>query len=116
MPYPYQFRDYPLAVFMGLVYLVGGIMWLTSSGYQSVEIFFGDICCTTPSCPLVESLAALPSSTNIRHQVGVGSTTVSLRMSPGMSVKQIWDAVEATKHRPLRMVVDNREYVNKPIN
>lgn len=116
MSLPYQYRDYPLAIFMGFAFVIGGVMTYCAEPSQSVEITLESACCSTQRCPVVESLAALPTSERIRHTIGDAATTVSLRTSRATSVRELWDTVEAVQGRPVRMVVDDREYVSKPIN
>jgi hypothetical protein len=116
MSLPYEYRDYPLAIFMGFAFVVGGVMTFCAEPSQSVEITLENACCSTRSCPVVESLTALPASERIRHTIGDATTTVSLRTSRATSVRELWDTVEAAQGRPIRMVVDNREYVCRPIN
>ena len=116
MSLPYQYRDYPLAVFMGFAFIVGGVMTLCAEASQSVEITLESDCCSTRRCPVVELLAALPASERIRHTIGDATTTVSLRTGRATSVRELWDTVEAAQGRPIRMVVDNREYLSRPIN
>ena len=116
MSLPYQYRDYPLAVFMGFAFVIVGVMTLCTEASQSVEITLENACCSTRRCPVVESLAALATNERIRHTIGEAATTVSLRTSRATSVRELWDTVEAAQGRPIRMVVDNHEYVSRPIN
>lgn len=116
MPLPYQYRDYPLAIFMAIVALLCGIFSLRADASQSVEITLSDSCCPDFACPVVRSLAALPESRRIRSERGKATTTFYLRTSRVATAKDIWDAVEAAERRPLRMVVDRQEYVSRPIN
>ena len=116
MSLPYQYRDYPLAIFMGFAFVVGGAMTFCAEASQSVEITLENACCSTSRCPVVESLAALPTSERVRHTIGDTDTTVSLRTSRATSVRELWDTVEAVQGRPVRIVVDNREFVSKPMN
>ena len=114
MPLPYQFRDYPLALFMSIVILVSLLVGIGEEDYQAVEITFSDNFLAAEHCPVVASLVHLPRANRIRRHTQEGLTVVSLQTSRRASATKIWETIEAAKCSPLRMVVDNREFVTKP--
>jgi hypothetical protein len=116
MSLPYQYRDFPLMLFMVLVTIITGLVHLTTEGYQTVEITLAGVCSSSDSCPVATSLASLPSTQDVRHQTVDGKGVVSLRAARSLSPKEIWGTIKGMPCRPTRMVVDNREFVSKPIN
>lgn len=116
MPLPYQYRDYPLALFMAIVVFAFGFASFMAEPLQSVEVTLAGDCCPAPRCPVIESISALPSAQDVRHQVGADRSTITFRAGRSTSARQIWNAVEAVQHRPQRMLVDQREFTAKPVN
>ena len=114
MPLPYQYRDYPLALFMGIVVIVGAVWESVGAGRQPVEIEFADACCAGVECPVVESLAKLSVVRDVRHVPG-DRNVVSLTTDGSTSARRLWDSVASAQRQPLRLVVDRREYVSRPI-
>lgn len=116
MPLPYQYRDYPLAVFMGLAAVVFGLIGLFGNDHQEVSITLEGTCCLASICPVVESLTAISSAKDFSHRADGPRTIVSLRTSRSTSPETIWNAVAATQCRPLELRIDQREYVGKSQN
>lgn len=116
MAFPYQYRDYPLAVFMAIVILISLLAVTGENDYQSVEITLPDDCHIAEDGPVVASLVRLPAARNVQRQTQEGATVISLRTHRKTSAKKIWETIEAAQCRPLRIVVDNREFVSKPID
>ena len=116
MSLPYQYRDYPLMWFMALVAAIGGLSHLASDGYQRIEITVASACSSLETCPVVTSLSMLPSTQGVLHHTVGGNGVVSLRADRSLSAEEIWKAIENMPCRPMRMIVDNREFVSKPVN
>ncbi len=116
MPLPYQYRDYPLMCFMTLVVAVSGLINLMPGSYQTIEITLASACSSLETCPVVKSLSVLPSTQDVLRKTVNGNEIVSLRADRSLSAKQIWQAIENMPCRPMRMIVDNREFVSQPVN
>lgn len=114
MPMPYQFRDYPIAIYMAMVLLVGGVWSLCVGDLQLVEVALAEGCCEKQSCPTVKSLAALPFASDVHHHPREGTHLISLRADADVSAQQIWDALEKIDRRPARLIVNKHEFVARP--
>lgn len=117
MPLPYQFRDYPLICFMTLVAGVSSLITLMlDDDYQAIEITLSSDCVSLDTCPVVKSLSEMPSTRDVLYKSVDGNGVVSLRADRSLSARRIWKAIENMPCRPQRMIVDNREFVSKPVN
>lgn len=114
MPLPYQYRDYPLAVFMGLAFVVMLSFHMVEAGDREVAVVIPGTCCTGTQCPVVDSLAAVLSTSDVKHQLSGNNTVVSVRTSRGSEARQIWDAITAASIQPIHLTVDGREYASRP--
>lgn len=114
MALPYQYRDYPLAIFMAIVVLVAGTWELCVGGSQFVQVALAESCCEKQSCPTVNALIALPFATDVQHRSMQGANMICLRTDRNVSAQQIWDVLEQIDRRPARLIVNNREFVARP--
>jgi len=87
MAMPYQFRDYPIAIYMAIVLLVGGVWNLCVGDSQFVEVALAGGCCEKQSCPTVKSLAALPFASDVHHHPMQGTHLISLRTDGDVSAQ-----------------------------
>ncbi len=116
MPRPYQFRDYPLAVFWALAVATLGLATYASAEDHEVAITVEGTCCDGTACPIVDSLKKLFSTSEVRH-IGDGSvTTLALRTTKAARPRHLWDSVAKSSVRPLRIVIDQSEYRSRPLN
>jgi len=115
MPLPYQYRDYPLALLMGVAIIVGGFSEYFGAPRQPVEITLAEACCQDGECPVIDSLAKLPSVDGVRHAPAGDRTVVSLHTFQSESALEIWDAVASTQNRPVKLVIGSRVMESRPI-
>lgn len=116
MPLPYQYRDWPLALFMGVAFAIAFLVEYVSVDSRLIEVQFGEPCCAGGDCSVVKVLQNLPSTEEVRHALGPQSSIVSLRTSRSTSPREIWDAIASIRSRPLKMIVDGREFDGRPLN
>jgi hypothetical protein len=114
MAMPYMYRDYPLYLFMLAVVVMVGLVKGTE-GRRSIEITVARVCPSNTACPLAASLAEWTASEDVRQESRHGIGVVSFQVDHSLSAQQIWNAVEGTSCRPLRMIVDNREFITKSV-
>lgn len=116
MPLPYTYRDYPLFVLMILAYSIAAVSWLLSSDHQSIQITLTAQCCAEKSCPVTDSLTSLPTVRDLVHDTTPGGAIISFRTSRKVTPQKLWEAVEAVQQSPVSLVVDDREFLSKPLN
>jgi len=116
MPLPDTYRDYPLFVLMTVAYFIAAVSWLLSSDHQSIQITLAEQCCVTESCPVTNSLTSLPTVRDLVHDTTSGGAIISFRTSRKVTPKTLWEAVEAVQQSPVSLVVDDREFLSKPLN
>lgn len=113
MARPYQYRDYPLFVFVVLASLFIG---LTVEQLQLIEITLSHVCQQESTCPVIISLSALPEAMEVRREVVAGRDVVLLKATRALSTQQIMDSVGDQSCSPSRLVVDHCEVFSKPLN
>lgn len=115
MPRPYEYRDYPLTMFMAIV-AAAGTAWLVAANIpERVEVSFAGRCCGDTDCPTVSKLAELPSVTDVRHEDVAAKHTIFLKAGREVTARNIWDALASTDHPPARMVFGRCEFSERPI-
>lgn len=117
MARPPQFRDTPLIWFMSLAFVVlYSCAFLTLPDYQTIEIVLDQGCATDDSCPAARSLASFPTARDVRREVKDGKDIVSLRADRTISAERFWRAIATSPCRPVKMIVDDREYQSPLFN
>ncbi|MBL9081738.1 MAG: hypothetical protein JNK76_08035 [Planctomycetales bacterium] len=114
MPLPYQFRDYPLAIFMGIAFVALLGARLVDAGDREVAVTVSGNCCDGARCPIVDSLASVMSTAGVKHQLEGSNTVVYVHTRQELDPRQIWDAVASNSPRPIRLTIDRREYSLRP--
>ena len=114
MPLPYQFRDYPLALFMGIAFVLWLGARLVDAGDREVTVTVTGNCCDGARCPIVDSLASVIPTSDVKHQLDGLNTVVYVRTRQEIDPRQIWDAVASNSPRPIRLTIDRREYSLRP--
>lgn len=111
MAMPHLYRDFPLYVFMLAAVVAVGLMPRAEDRRQSVEIAVAHVCPSNTTCPLTASLAEWIPSDVVRQESRCGVGVVSFPVDRSLSARQIWNVVEGSPCLPLRMIVDDREFI-----
>lgn len=114
MPLPYQYRDTPLTLFMAGVYFVAAIAWMFGQDDRFMQVTLAEACCSTTSCPVQTTLTSLPSVKDVKHDASAAGNVISMRAGLEVTPQQVWRALEAGGRRPLRIVIDDREFNSEP--
>lgn len=114
MPLPYQYRDTPLTLFMAGVYFIAAIAWMFGQDDQFMQVTLAEACCGATSCPVQTTLTSLRSIKDVKHDASVPGNVISMRAGRETSPRQIWRALEASGRRPMRLVIDDREFDSEP--
>ena len=115
MARPMVLNDSPLWLLRGITYTVAALFWLFGNVEQAVQITLSNRCCAAETCPVVESLATLPTAGDVVHNAKAAETVISLRTGPQVTPRMLWETVEAAQGKPRRLRVGDREYVAKPV-
>lgn len=112
---PAMYRDTPLYWFMALSVIALATVHFVSRpamATETMEVTFAGTCCAGSECPIATAVGA---DSGLSHRYSGSETTVTLQTPKGASPRQIWEAVEKTQRKPLRLISGDRRFISKPV-
>lgn len=99
MSLPYEYRDYPLAIFMGFAFVVGGVMTFCRRAFAVGRDHIGERLLLDAELSGSGIVDGMPASGTSGIQSEMRQQPFPCATSRTTSVRELWDTVEAAQGR-----------------
>ena len=123
MPTPYsvpdQHRDFVLSIGLCLFFWASTTLYSrllpALKGPSVATISVEGMCCQERGKPAIRELTRISGVMAIQPDYRNGAIELELRRSRPTSPQSLWDAVARASLQPVRLVIDNRTFTERPL-